>query len=156
MKASKTAQPSEGHHASHASVRGVQDVLVLPNADVPLGDGRTLRREIGSFPMREILKQIVNKQTLDNIKDERTYYHRPSRLVVRATLDHAPRFGTLLHISMSYPDHNPTWDEIKAVRYAFYPKTIDVMMMLPKDGDYVNVHPYCFHLWQCPSDWDLL
>ena len=30
--------------------------------------------------------------------------------------------------------------------YGFSPPDIDVMMMLPRESDYVNLHPHTFHL----------
>lgn len=63
--------------------------------------------------------------------------------------------GRLLHVSLSYPDHYPTWDDIKAVRYALYPRDVDVAMMLPADGYYVNVHEYCMQMWQTPKKWGI-
>lgn len=56
--------------------------------------------------------------------------------------------GGLLHISCSYPDRAPTWEEIKKVRYAFAPDELYMGMVLPPKAEYVNVHPYTFHLWQ--------
>ena len=75
-------------------------------------------------------------------------------LKVCASLD-STQHGRLLHVSLSYPDRDPTWEDIKAVRYAFYPSNVDVAMMLPADGFYVNVHPFCFHMWQVPVTWGI-
>ena len=58
-------------------------------------------------------------------------------------------------MALSYADRYPTWDDIKAVRYAFYPSGVDVMMMLPQDGDYVNVHEFCMQMWQTPVEWGM-
>ncbi len=52
-----------------------------------------------------------------------------------------------LHISISRPDKYPTWDEIKEARYRFMPRDRDAYMILPKEEDYVNYHPNCFHIW---------
>lgn len=73
---------------------------------------------------------------------------------VCASLDSTPH-GRLLHVSLSYPDRYPTWDDIKAVRYAFYPATVDGAMMLPADGYYVNVHEFCMQMWQTPAHWGI-
>ena len=75
-------------------------------------------------------------------------------LRVAGSMDRTPH-GRLLHVSVSYEDHAPTWDDIKVVRQAFYPDDIDVAMMLPQKRDYVNVMPYCFHMWQTPVEWGL-
>lgn len=82
-------------------------------------------------------------------------YGGPRGLAVIASLDLTPTFGTLLHVSLSYRDHDPEWAVIKAVRGAFYPEDVDVMMVLPRESDYVNVHQFTYHLWQTPSAWGM-
>lgn len=82
-------------------------------------------------------------------------YDGPNGLVVVMTIDNTPRFGPLLHVSLSYRKRDPFWSEIKAAREAFFPPDIDVMMMLPAERDYVNLHPHTFHLIQTPERWDL-
>jgi hypothetical protein len=74
------------------------------------------------------------------------------KLRVIASLDRT-HHGVLLHVSCSYPKRDPAWGVIKAVRYAFFPATIDVNMVLPRDGDYINVHEHCFQMWQAPEKW---
>jgi hypothetical protein len=54
------------------------------------------------------------------------------------------------HLSISHPNRYPTWDEIREARYQLCPGEIDVVMYLPKVGEYINIHPHCFHLWQAP------
>ncbi len=56
---------------------------------------------------------------------------------------------------MSYPDRDPDWATIRAIRDLFYPSTVDVMMVLPRAEDYVNIHRHVFHLWQTPTVWGL-
>lgn len=73
---------------------------------------------------------------------------------VLASMDRTPH-GRLLHLSLSYPDHLPTWEDITAVRDAFYPRDVDAAMLLPRSEDYVNLHSYCMHLWQVPVVWGL-
>lgn len=75
-------------------------------------------------------------------------------LSVIASIDATPH-GDLLHVSLARKDRLPTWEEVRQVRNAFYPPTVDVMMILPREQDYVNVHQYCFHLQQTPVGWGL-
>lgn len=75
-------------------------------------------------------------------------------MTVVASMDNT-QHGRLLHVALSYPDHYPTWEDIKAVRYAFYPRDVDVAMMLPQDGDYINIHEFCMQMWQTPVEWGL-
>ncbi len=75
-----------------------------------------------------------------------------SSVKVIASID-PTHHGDLLHVSIAHRVRNPTWEEIRQVRDLFFPDTIDVMMMLPKAVDYVNIHEHCFHLWQTPVEW---
>jgi len=52
------------------------------------------------------------------------------------------------HMSISCRDRYPTWDEIKQVRYELMPKDIDIGMILPAEDDYINIHNFCFHLFE--------
>lgn len=67
--------------------------------------------------------------------------------------DDAGPHGTLRHVSVSYRVRDPRWVELKLVREAFFPPDQDVMIVLPRRGEYVNVHQHCFHLWQTPETW---
>ncbi len=79
----------------------------------------------------------------------------PKGLTALATIDETEAFGPLLHVSFSYPNRLPGWEEIKAIRAAFYPADVDVMMVLSAEEDYVDVHPYTLHLFQTPERWAL-
>lgn len=68
--------------------------------------------------------------------------------------DNTPQWGWLKHISISRQDRYPDWKEILEIKEQLFGDT-DVMMILPKKEDYVNVHPNCFHLWACPERWEL-
>ena len=56
------------------------------------------------------------------------------------------------HLSISRPDRYPGWDEIKDARYRFVPNEVTMAMILPPKEDYVNFHPYCFHLHEIEGD----
>ena len=61
--------------------------------------------------------------------------------------------GKLLwHLSMSYPFRSPTWDELRDARYLFIPDEVTMAQVLPPKAMYLNVMPYCHHLWQI-ADW---
>lgn len=57
-----------------------------------------------------------------------------------------------LHLSISHENRYPTWDEIKAARYKYMPADMMVAMLLPPEGEYVNVHENCFHLWEIKEE----
>jgi hypothetical protein len=82
-------------------------------------------------------------------------YDGPNGLGVVATIDNTPRFGPLLHVSISHHRRDPFWTEIKALREVFFPDDVDAMMMLPQPQDYVNLHPHAFHVIQTPERWGL-
>lgn len=53
------------------------------------------------------------------------------------------------HVSVSYPDRCPTWDEMCMVKDIFFRDDECVAQYHPAKKDYVNLHPYCLHLWRC-------
>ena len=52
------------------------------------------------------------------------------------------------HLSISTPSASPSYNEIKQARYRFLPNDIYVAQIFPPKEEFVNVHPYCHHLWQ--------
>jgi hypothetical protein len=108
--------------------------LPAKGRNVHLKDGRILRY-MGDYHQ-------VNAQV----------YDCSDGLRVLCSLDET-QFGFLLHVSASYPDKDPSWQDIIEIRYAFFSGKIDCMMVLPKREDYVNLHQHCFHIWQTPTQW---
>lgn len=53
-----------------------------------------------------------------------------------------------LHLSIAHNKRYPTWDEILALRAWAFPEDMEVVMVLARKGEYVNVHQNCFHLWE--------
>jgi len=53
------------------------------------------------------------------------------------------------HISVAHPFRHPTWNEIASARYALVPNDVVMVMVLPPEEEYVNLHEHCFHLHQC-------
>jgi hypothetical protein len=52
------------------------------------------------------------------------------------------------HMSISHHNQNPTWKEIRDARYHFIPDEITMAMFFPPKAEYVNIHEFCFHLFQ--------
>ena len=50
------------------------------------------------------------------------------------------------HMSISAPDRNPLWEEIRDARYDLLPDDCIMGQLLPPKREYVNVHEHCFHL----------
>lgn len=55
------------------------------------------------------------------------------------------------HLSISCQFRLPTWDEVKDARYSLMGLGLQVAMMLPPSNEYINVHNYCFHLYEIPD-----
>jgi hypothetical protein len=72
------------------------------------------------------------------------------------TRDTTPHDGPLWHLSASYSHRLPSWEDMRDLRNALLPPKLDFMLVLPRDGDYVNLHEYCLHIWQCPRGWNVL
>jgi hypothetical protein len=56
------------------------------------------------------------------------------------------------HLSISHAKRNPTWEEIRDLRYLLVPDEVTMAMILPPVDEYVNVHERCFHLYQLKED----
>lgn len=59
------------------------------------------------------------------------------------------------HVSITLLDHkgkpigrSPTWDEMCEIKKVFWDKDDTVIQIHPPEKDYVNIHPYCLHLWR--------
>lgn len=48
----------------------------------------------------------------------------------------------------------PTWEEMCAVKDMFFREDECVVQYHPPKSDYVNMHPYCLHMWR-PLDTEL-
>jgi len=56
--------------------------------------------------------------------------------------------GGWLHVSIAHNARYPTWDEILSVRSWGFPEETEVVMVLARKSEYVNLHQNCFHLWE--------
>jgi hypothetical protein len=132
-------------------------LLPMPTHNLTLPDGRILTYRAADIPgwLRQQMTH-ASPETLANMSAWHVWL--TDGLRVFATHDTTPRWGPLLHVSISTPldQEPPTWEEIKTIRAAFYPPDRDAMMVLPREEDYVNVHTNTFHLWETPEDWRLM
>ncbi|MBN9401241.1 MAG: hypothetical protein J0I30_00235 [Burkholderiales bacterium] len=55
------------------------------------------------------------------------------------------------HVSVSRQDRCPTWDEMCQVKALFWEPEDCVVQFHPRESEYVNLHPYCLHMWR-PTD----
>lgn len=52
------------------------------------------------------------------------------------------------HLSISAQNSLPSYEELKEARYKFLPNDIYAAQIFPPKEEFVNMHPYCFHLWE--------
>jgi hypothetical protein len=52
------------------------------------------------------------------------------------------------HVSVSTKTRCPTWKEMSWVKDLFFDDEEIVIQYHPRKADYVNVHPFCLHLWR--------
>ncbi len=52
------------------------------------------------------------------------------------------------HVSVSFPNRCPTWDEMCEVKKMFFYSEEIAWEYHPAESEYVNMHPYCLHIWR--------
>ena len=52
------------------------------------------------------------------------------------------------HVSVSLHDRCPSWAEMCIVKDLFWGEDDCVVQFHPPKSEYVNLHPYCLHLWR--------
>ena len=52
------------------------------------------------------------------------------------------------HLSASHRSRLPTYEEMKDIRYKFLPDGINAAEIFPPRNEFVNLHPYCRHLYE--------
>lgn len=58
------------------------------------------------------------------------------------------------HVSASYSNRCPTWEEMCKLKKIFWENEDVVMQLHPKKSEYVNNFPYCLHLLK-PQNTDI-
>lgn len=67
---------------------------------------------------------------------------------VRAVKIIASWGGGWEHVSVSLKNRCPTWDEMCMVKEIFWKDDEVVVQFHPAKSEYVNIHPYCLHMWR--------
>jgi hypothetical protein len=62
--------------------------------------------------------------------------------------DEDPLFAGWEHVSVSLPHRCPTWAEMDRIKRLFWDDDDAVMQLHPPRRTWVNLHPYCLHLWR--------
>ena len=52
------------------------------------------------------------------------------------------------HVSVSFMNRCPTWDEMCKVKDVFFRDDECCVEYHPPKSEYVNIHPYCLHIWK--------
>lgn len=58
------------------------------------------------------------------------------------------------HVSISMRNRCPSWDEMCEIKDIFFEPEECCVEYHPAKSDYVNMHPYCLHIWR-PQHQDL-
>ena len=56
------------------------------------------------------------------------------------------------HVSVSFKNRIPTWEEMCYVKDLFFKEDEVVVQYHPRKEDYINNHKYCLHLWRPTSE----
>jgi hypothetical protein len=62
--------------------------------------------------------------------------------------DEDPALGGWEHVSVSLPNRCPTWAEMDRIKSLFWEDDDTVLQLHPPRRVWVNLHPYCLHLWR--------
>lgn len=116
----------------------------FPVSPVRLADGRLLT-----------LERLFDMEVAPGIVQQAYRWSGPKTLSVIAGAEHTPRFGVLYHVSVAYRERLPSWKDVRLVRDALLPADRDFMMLLPREEDYISLHRFCFHVWECPTEWGM-
>lgn len=57
-----------------------------------------------------------------------------------------------LHLSLSHRGRMPHWSEIVEAKEAFLGAEARALQVFPARSEWVNIHPFCLHLWRCLDD----
>jgi hypothetical protein len=77
---------------------------------------------------------------------------RSDGLAVIGSVEPHSRGGRWIHVSLSRARHLPSWQDVRDVKDLFVGRDRIAVQVLPPEDLYVNAHKYCFHLWSCLDD----
>lgn len=81
------------------------------------------------------------------------YQHKRSGLTVIESKGVHPNDGReWLHVSCSYSHRLPDWEDLKLVKRVFVGDNRTALQVFPPAREWVNIHPFCLHLWCCLDD----
>lgn len=87
---------------------------------------------------------LIESLTQGNIYKK---WKKSNTLFVVITLDTMEDGKRYIHLSMSYRDRIPDWETVKEVKNTFIGGNKDAFIYFPIESEYVNIMPFCLHLW---------
>lgn len=75
------------------------------------------------------------------------YRNLKNGMVVICGIDSMQNGSKFIHISCSFPDHLPSWNELKQVKDDFLGTDSYAYQVLPPTSEFINFHNYCLHLY---------
>jgi len=57
-----------------------------------------------------------------------------------------------MHLSVSRRNRLPSWEDLKLVKKVLAGPERQAIQVIPRDKEYVNIHPNCLHLFVCLDD----
>lgn len=86
----------------------------------------------------------IIKEGLDGLAADLVHpCYKPGTVIIVASWD-----GGWEHVSVSLPRRCPTWDEMCMIKDIFWGEEECVVQFHPPRSEYINLHPYCLHLWK--------
>jgi len=77
-------------------------------------------------------------------------WRRKDGLQVFRTVDDVYDDGKVwMHVSLSYPNRLPTYEDMVVVKREFIGDDRVAYQVFPDKEKHINHHPYCLHLWCC-------
>ena len=77
-----------------------------------------------------------------------------TNITIIVSIDDTPKWGDLKHVSAAHRKRLLFWNELLEIKEYFF-GDIDCMMVMPKKADYINLHKFTFHIWECPEEWGI-
>lgn len=106
--------------------------------------------QLGGVEMRD-LKEIMDNPkvtVLRSAEDGGMGYANIAHSLANAPTVVWSNGGGWDHVSVSFPGRCPTWNEMCKIKDIFFMEDECCVEYHPAGKDYVNIHPYCLHIWR--------
>ena len=88
---------------------------------------------------------IINMETPDGFSADVYLLSNPKN---RPAFVVASWGGGWDHVSVSYSNKTPTWDEMAEIKNMFFKPDELCIQYHPPEHEYVNFHKHCLHIWR--------